>query len=31
MTVEWVAGCAWNTRPDKPGLGGRMAWNPQNT
>ncbi|WP_240712503.1 ATP-binding protein, partial [Pseudomonas aeruginosa] len=21
-------GCAWNARPDKRGLGGRMAWNP---
>jgi len=27
MTVERVAGCAWKTRPDKRGLGGRMAWN----
>ncbi|MBV2133735.1 hypothetical protein KRX52_13195 [Pseudomonas sp. MAP12] len=29
MAVEQVAGCAWNARPDKRGLGGRMAWNPQ--
>ncbi|MGS8281428.1 hypothetical protein ACU7AI_26040 [Pseudomonas aeruginosa] len=26
--MEQVAGCAWNARPDKRGLGGRMAWNP---
>ena len=29
MTVEQVARCTWNARPDKRGLGGRMAWNPQ--
>lgn len=29
MAVEQVAGCAWNTWPDKRGMNGRMAWNPQ--
>ncbi|WP_262499070.1 hypothetical protein, partial [Pseudomonas sp. WS 5011] len=30
MAVEQVARWPWNAWPDESGLGGRMAWNPQN-
>ena len=29
MAVEQVARWPWNAWPDESGLGGRMAWNPQ--